>query len=301
MATAALDAALSALRDGSGGPAAIRAASRAADDAEIAALEASISVRAELMGAVHRAREEIVAFRSTLRRKASEQREELVKDGGSAEDLGSAGAAEAVARDINDSLRRSTGVVTQEVARSHAAGHVVDASGRTLRKTRDTHKAYGDGLKEGRDVLGELARAERRANVVLVVSLAFFVLVVCTVAARRLQRSTTATGASLLVRPIFRVAMLPLKAGKKVGFTVRALLRKRDKSKLGKPKRNRSSTHLASNKEAAHETVRFTNELGRNVQITSRAPRIGEIGMCGLVELHQCSRSDWLRELLSVE
>ena len=166
MASAALDAALSVLREGSGGPAAIRAASRAADDAEIAGLEASPSLRSEILSAVHRAREEIVGYRATLRRKATEKREELLNDRGSTEQLDGAGAAETVARDINDSLRRSTGVVTQEVARSQAAAHVVGASGQTLRKTRDTHKAYGDGLSEGRDVLRELSRAERRANIV---------------------------------------------------------------------------------------------------------------------------------------
>lgn len=293
MPTTALDAALCALRDGHGGPAAIRAASRAADDAELAALEASTRERAEMLSMVREAREEIVTFRQSLRRKASENREELLKGGGggATDDTNQVGAAEAVARDINNSLRRSTGVVTQEVARSNAAAHVVDASGRTLRKTRDTHRTYGDGLKDGRDVLAELSRAERRANTWLAVSLAFFVVVVSVVAARRLQRSRTLAVASLFVRPTWRFAMMPVMAGKKVSFAVKSLLRKRDGSKFASLKRNKT---LAA-------TVTRSNTIASKVRLERNGPpRFDTLGVCGLAELRQCSRTDWVHGLLAL-
>lgn len=123
MPTAAIDAALDALRAGAGGDAALlRAATRAADDAEVAALEASgAAERAATLRAVRIAREEIAAARAALRESAAQRRDELLKRDTS--DVGDTQAA-AVARDINDSLRRSTGVVSNEVERSNAAAHV---------------------------------------------------------------------------------------------------------------------------------------------------------------------------------
>eukprot|EP00171_Calliarthron_tuberculosum_P003757 IDg3757t1 len=123
MAAEALEAALETLRErGEPDAGALRAATRAADDAEIEALEAgSADECAAKLSAVRTARTEIAAVRAEARKSATVRRDELLAGG--VQDDSNAPAA-AVARDINDSLRRSTGAVVDEVARSHAAGHV---------------------------------------------------------------------------------------------------------------------------------------------------------------------------------
>lgn len=208
--TTTLDGALEALRHGQVGPACVRAATRAADDVEVEALEASgEKARETLMNAVRRAREEISAVRDELRRSASSKRAELLDGATEKEEKEDQGAAAAVAKDINDSLRRSTGIVNEEVARTTAAGRVIKESGRTMRKTRDKHRSYGDGLKDGKSTLTELRRAEKNANFVLAASFIIFGFVVAYVVSRRLQRSTMAT---ILVRPVLKL----MKQGKKL-------------------------------------------------------------------------------------
>lgn len=208
----ALSAALAVLRQGEHDAAAVRAASRATDDAEVAAMEESnTNAREQLLKAVQAARGEIASARARLRRSASKRKVEQLLGDNTVKDNQS--AAEVVARDINESLRRSTGVVTQEVARSNAAGQVVAESGHTMRRTKDTHESYGRGLKDGASIMKELKRAERRANAVLAVSVAFFAIVVMYVLYRRAQRSVAA---AVLIRPALRVASAPFVVAKKM-------------------------------------------------------------------------------------
>jgi len=210
MATSTLNAALEALRQGQIGPASVRAAARAADDVEVEALEASGErAREALLNAVRGAREEISAVRDELRRSASSQRADLLEGKSEREESEGDGAAAAVAKDINESLRRSTGIVNEEVARTTATGRVINESGRTMRKTRDKHRTYGAGLREGKGTLSELRRAEKNANYVLAASFILFGLVVAFVVSRRLQRSTAA---AILVRPMLKL----MKQGKKL-------------------------------------------------------------------------------------
>lgn len=107
---------------------------------------------------------------------------------------------------------------------------VVDSSSRTLRATRDTHRGYGNSMRDGRRTLQELRRAERRANATLAISFAFFLVVVAWVLPRRLQRSNTA----MLVRPAMRVALIPARAASYVFTSVSGRVRGR----FGKRVRN---------------------------------------------------------------
>lgn len=215
MSSARLSGALARLRahpdgtDASFLRASVRAAARAADEAEMASLEVTdLPARARALAGLKDARAEIAAARERLRARAADDRASLLppKDPPSGK-VGEAGGgitgAAAVANDINASLRRATGTITSELDRSRAAAGVVDAGGRTLRKTRDRQRGYAGQLGEGKDTLRDLRRAERRASGVLALSLVCFACMVVYVVRKRVGNSWTAM---LVVRPAVRVA-----------------------------------------------------------------------------------------------
>lgn len=127
-----------------------------------------------------------------------------------------------LAHDINDTLRRTTAVVADEVARSRAAGAVVDDSSRVLSRTHDRHVNIGTSLRDGGKTLRRLRTSEALANAVVVISFAIFFLTAGYVASRRLRSSFIA---SVVVRPAASIVYYPVAAlvrgGARLGRAVR--------------------------------------------------------------------------------
>lgn len=124
--TARLEECVNALRllgDGDVGTQrmALRSVISAADDAELTALEeTNAQTRSALLAQVADAREEVALARVALRKRAAEEREELLPQ----REGDNTSTAAQVAHQINQSLRRTTAVVSEELARTDAAGHV---------------------------------------------------------------------------------------------------------------------------------------------------------------------------------
>lgn len=111
-----------------------------------------------------------------------------------------------LARDINDTLRRTTAVVAEEVARSRAAGDVVEDSSRRLARTRDQHVTLGASLRQGSKTLHRLRTSETLANAVVIVSFAIFFITAGYVISRRLRSSLVV---SVVVRPATSAVLYP--------------------------------------------------------------------------------------------
>lgn len=211
----ALQQALSTLLSSSlsGGPLArqARALSRAADDAEVAAAECrDIKHRLALMEQVDAARGAAAQARVHARASAlAATRDELLA-GAEPDDpfQRDAGAAAGLAEEINDGLRRTTAVVSDEVGRSQATGLVLDESSRRLRRTRDQHGRYGETLRSGFATLSELKRSDVVANIAVVLSFALFFIVAAYVAHGKISRSNMAT---FLIRPAAKIAFAPVR------------------------------------------------------------------------------------------
>lgn len=118
-------------------------------------------------------------------------------------------AAQQINQDINDSLRRTSALVANEVERSRAAGNVVADSTRTLARTRDQYHKMSSSIKSGGKTLGRLSRTETRANVLIALSFAFFFIVVGYVVSYRLRHSLVTT---VILRPTAAAVSYPIVA-----------------------------------------------------------------------------------------
>lgn len=116
-------------------------------------------------------------------------------------------AAQQINHDINDSLRRTSALVANEVERSRAAGNVVADSTRTLARTRDQYHKMSSSIKSGGKTLGRLSRSETRANLMVGLSFAFFFLVVGYVVSYRLRHSLVTTA---ILRPTATAVSYPI-------------------------------------------------------------------------------------------
>lgn len=182
-----------------------------ADGVEVRALECEDGEEGEKLRGL------AVAARSVVGKVRGEVRDGLLGVRVEERAVEEGGEAGRVARDINESLRRSAGVVAEEVARSGAVGGVVDGSSRRLRMVRDTQRGYGDVVKDGAGVLSGLRRTDIVANVVIVLSFIIFFAVAAYVARRRVAGSNIAT---FVVRPVLWVATAPARVLSWVGGAV---------------------------------------------------------------------------------
>lgn len=107
----------------------------------------------------------------------------------------------------------------------------MDQSSSRLRSTRDQHKTYAGKLGSGAQTLSELRWAERKANLVLGVSIAVFFIVALLVTQKRLANSNTAT---FIVRPAMTLATFPVRVTRTVVSVVARV------SKTGKRARLRN-------------------------------------------------------------
>lgn len=208
----ALNAAVRALhtaRDNSSGAdsnvltAAARQVSRVADEVELTALETGDeSQRQELLYAVTSARKAVSTARQMARERAlaasrhalfklpscessltektidqhsSTKNADLNKSSTHSPDMQT--EASKLVKDINETLRRSMAVVSDEVERSKATGAVFDESTRRLRMTRDQHKEMSGDIKQGAKTLRRLHLSEFFANGIVAFSFAFFFIV----------------------------------------------------------------------------------------------------------------------------
>lgn len=208
----ALDAAVRALhtarQDASGAgsnvlAAAARQVSRVADEVELTALETGDQdQRHELLNAVTSARKAVSTARQMARERAlaasrnalfklpsheSPSSEQTTDQHPSTQTSGLKPSAQSkdtqteaskLINDINETLRRSMAVVSDEVVRSQATGAVFDESTRRLRMTRDQHKEMSGGIQQGTKTLRRLHLSEFFANGIVAFSFAFFFVVV---------------------------------------------------------------------------------------------------------------------------
>lgn len=117
--------------------------------------------------------------------------------------------AQQINQDINDSLRRTSALVANEVQRSRAAGNVVADSTRTLARTRDQYHKMSSSINSGGKTLGRLSRTETRANILVALSFAFFFIVVGYIITYRLRTSFVTTA---ILRPTATVMSYPIVA-----------------------------------------------------------------------------------------
>lgn len=215
----ALDAAVRALhtahKDTSGADSnalaiAARQVSRVADEVELTALETGdLGQRDELLNAVVSARKAVSTARQTARERAlaasrnalfkhpsheslskhttdqrsSTEPSSLKKSSTQSKDTQT--EASKLINDINETLRRSMAVVSDEVVRSQATGAVFDESTRRLRMTRDQHKEMSGGIQQGTKTLRRLHLSEIFANGIVAFSFAFFFVVAAYVVLNR--------------------------------------------------------------------------------------------------------------------
>lgn len=196
-----------------------RAVIRAADDLELVAEEtANRTTRKKLLIQVAHARKDVAAARKLARQAAlTVDRTKLLEGVPEISKNETETDAAKVAREINDSLRRTTAIVSEEVDRSRAAGNVIDESTRRLRMTRNQHGRYGESLSSGAVTLKSIRRSEMVANLLIVLSFAFFFLAAAYVTKQRLANSNIST---FVLRPSMKVASLPVRI---LAWMVRAI------------------------------------------------------------------------------
>lgn len=196
---------------------AARRVSRLADDAELTALETpDPTLRASLLNQVSAARRVAASARQSARQRAlSESRNALLppdvvaaaaNKSLSGKDGNSSSPAADIAADINAALRRATAVISDEVARSRAAGSVLSDGTRRLEQTSSQHTRMSNAFQHGGRTLRKLRTSELMANVAVVLSFAFFFIAAAYVASRRLGSSTLVTVA---IKPGLAVARAP--------------------------------------------------------------------------------------------
>lgn len=184
--------------------AAARNVTRMADEIELIAFETgNIREREGLLNSVATARKEVRNARQIARERALEASRNALftlhsgvdsmsskfSNGGDKDVSGSTKKnsmtlsngprkdASRLVNDINETLRRATAVVSDEVARSQATGAVFDESTRKLRMTKDQHIELSGSLGQGTKILRRLHLSEFMANSIVIASFAFFFLV----------------------------------------------------------------------------------------------------------------------------
>lgn len=197
---------------------AARTLARQADEAELTALEtADRNVRAHLLRRVQAARVAAHTARQTARQHALESSRTTLlvpppnaaAANATAEEKQFKDGAQKLARDINESLRRSTAAVSEEVHRSRTAGDVISDSTRILAKTANTHGKMHSSIARGRRTLTKIRSSETVANVVVLFSFVFFFAVAFYVAKKRVKSSVFAT---VFIKPVSSALRLPARA-----------------------------------------------------------------------------------------
>lgn len=182
-----------------------------------------------------------------------------------------ASQTESLAHDINDALRRTSAVVADEVARSRAAGSIVDLSTQRLRSTRDQHGMTQGALRRGGKTLRHLRTSEALANVVVILSFGIFFVVAGYVASRRLRSSIVA---SVIIRPAAKVAFAPVDI---VLRTVKRIGRRSSEMNAGDPrgggvagKEGMAKSGSATVDDTMEETV--DDDVARSAKVRGGSP-----------------------------
>lgn len=184
-----------------------RIVTRATDDLELRTLETTdTTLRQNYLSQISHARTCVRAARQKARDLAHEtEREQLLPDTDVPQPQG---AAASIAGEINDRLRRTTAVVTDEISRSRAAGDVISESSRRLRMTKTQHGRYGEALLSGGETLKSIRRTDVIANVLLILSFVLFFVIAAHITRRKVVNSNIA---AFIVRPGVRVASAPVR------------------------------------------------------------------------------------------
>lgn len=209
--TKALDAAISRLEQTPADPHALASAARTltrlADEAELTALETSdYASQTALLRRVQAAKVAAHTARKSARQQALKTSRTTLLPSTTPEVSKSVSQ---LTQDINDTLRRTTHAVADEVSRSRAAGDVVQDSTNILTKTKYQHDVLGSGIGSGKRTLQKLKRSETAANFVVLISFAFFFAVAGYVASQKLRSSFVASG---VFRPAASAVKLPFAA-----------------------------------------------------------------------------------------
>ncbi|KAI0566197.1 lipase [Gracilaria domingensis] len=186
-----------------------RTVARAADDLELVCEETvDPSLSAQLNSYVDRARQAVKTARRNARAAALKADRTALIEPPTVDQKEFEGSAERLAAEINDALRATAAVVSEEIQRSKVAGDVVEESTRRLRRTTDQHGVYADGIVSGASTLKSIRRTDLVANLVLVLCFALFFVAAAYVTNRRIQNSNIAT---FIVRPTYKIVSLPLR------------------------------------------------------------------------------------------
>lgn len=121
-----------------------------------------------------------------LKTQVTTARQELLRRQSAPDERHAAPPADALAREISDSLRQMSQSMQDEIARSEASYQLLQRSTRRLEATGETFGAFGAVVSESRRLIGRLWSRERTDRFLIGTALALYLLVLLYVASQRL-------------------------------------------------------------------------------------------------------------------